>query len=139
MLAEKQTAAERRAEYESRIQQWIANVQLRLPVLVRWDRRAFWVTAERAGRQIRPMTREFINAWLDAVMDGNPESVVRDTKMRDRIRKRERQLKGPLARLENDRALERWGGASSAEALDFRWNRPTRSFLRDLKTALVPA
>jgi hypothetical protein len=85
------------------------------------------------------MTREFINSWLDAVIDGNPEAVVRDKKMRERIRKRERQLKGPLARLENDRALERWGGASSAEALDFRWNRPTRSFLRDLKTALAPA
>ena len=139
MLAEKQNAAERRAEYESRIEQWIANMQLRLPVLVRWERRAFWAAAERAGRQIHPMTREFINSWLDAVIDGNPEAVVRDKKMRDRIRKRERQLKGPLARLENDRALERWGGASSAEALDFRWNRPTRSFLRDLKTALAPA
>jgi len=139
MLAEKQNAAERRAEYESHIEQWIANVQLRLPVLVRWERRAFWAAAERAGRQIRPMTREFINSWLDAVIDGNPEAVVRDKKMRERIRKRERQLKGPLARLENDRALERWGGASSAEALDFRWNRPTRSFLRDLKTALAPA
>jgi hypothetical protein len=81
----------------------------------------------------------FIDAWLDSVIDGDPNAVVRDGRMRERIRKRERQLKGPLARLENDRALERWGGASSAEALDFRWNRPTRSFLRDLKAALVSA
>jgi hypothetical protein len=85
------------------------------------------------------LTRAFIDTWLDAVIFGNPDAIVRDGEMRDRIRKRERQLKGPLSRLENDRALERWGGASSAEALDFRWNRPTRSFLRDLKAALVTA
>jgi hypothetical protein len=139
MLAEKQNAAERRAEYESRLADWIANMQLRLPILAQWDRAVFWVTAERAGRQIRAATRDFINAWLGAVIDGNPAAVVHDASMRHRIRKRERQLKGSLARLENDRALERWGGASSAEALDFRWNRPTRSFLRDLKAALVPA
>jgi hypothetical protein len=139
MLAEKQKAAERRAEYGSRIDDWAANVQLRRSALASWDRAAFWATVEQAGRPIRPLTRAFIDAWLDAVIDGDPNAVVRDASMRDRIRKRERQLKGPLARLENDRALERWGGASSAEALDFRWNRPTRSFLRDLKAALVTA
>ena len=106
-----------------------------MPVLASWSRSAFWTVVDRSGRQVPPRTRSFINTWLDRVVNGEPRALADDQQIRDGIRVRERQLKGSLARLENARALERWGGASSAEPLDYRWNRPTRTLLADLKNA----
>lgn len=137
MLAEKRESEELVEEYEARIEEWVDNVNLRKSELARWDRAAFWATVSTAGRQVPRGSREFIDEWLTRLLDGDPAQLVRDESIRERIRQRERRLKGDLARLHNSSALARWGGASSAAALDFRWNRPTRALLRDLKQALV--
>lgn len=137
MLAEKANWEERVENYEARIDEWVSNVTLRREALLRWDRQAFWETVRISGRQVPHSSREFIDSWLDRLLEGDPAALVQDRAIRERIRQRERRLKGSLARLHNPSALARWGGASSAAALDFRWNRPTRRILQDLKDALV--
>lgn len=136
MLAEKRAWDELVEEYEVRVEEWVDNITLRRDELLKWDRAAFWTTVTAAGRQVPRGSREFIDEWLDQLLQGDPATLVRAPAMRERIRQRERRLKGDLARLHNPSALARWGGASSAGVLDFRWNRPTRTLLRDLKTAL---
>lgn len=137
MLAEKREWDDLVDDYTARIEEWVENVNARRDDLARWDRVAFWTRVTEAGRQVPRGSREFIDEWLDRLLQGDPARLVYDTAIRERIRQRERRLKGDLARLHNPSALARWGGASSAVALDFRWNRPTRALLRDLKTALV--
>lgn len=136
MLAEKADRDEAREDYAMRISGWADNVQLRMQALEDWNRREFWTTVDRAGRRVSEKSRTFIETWLGALIGGDPAVLVYDRAMRERIRLREKQLKRDLARLDGGRALERWGGASSAEPLDYRWSRPTRTLLRDLKSAL---
>ncbi len=45
---------------------------------------------------------------------------------RELIHKRERHLKGEQARLDNQRARERWGGAAGADQLNYRWGKTER-------------
>ena len=42
------------------------------------------------------------------------------------ITAREQRLKGPLARLHNPRALERWSGESGVGRLTYRWGNAQR-------------
>src|SRR5690606_16595684 len=102
--------------YEARITEWVANIELRRSELERWDRAAFWTTVTETARNVPQAAREFINAWLDGLLESGPSGLVRDPAVRERIRHRERKLKGELARLHNPSALARWGGASSAAA-----------------------
>lgn len=139
MLAEQGSDEEPREKYRVLLDQWAERVSIRMPVLESWSRSAFWAVIDGSGRQVTPRTRAFINTWLDRLLSGKPRALADDKQIRVGIRLRERQLKGSLARLENARALERWGGASSAEPLDFRWSRPTRTLLRDLKNAVDAA
>lgn len=138
MLATKLGSEELIATYEQRVGEWADNIKLRRAELVAWDRRAFWTTVGESGRQVPPAARTFIDQWLDRVVAvEDPASLAEDSEVREGIRAREYRLKGNLARLHNRSALEQWGGASSAAAFDFRWNRPTRWLLGDLKEALV--
>jgi hypothetical protein len=136
MLAEQGSRDEEREFYREQVEDWSDRASLRMPVLASWSRSAFWALVDRSGRRVPPRTRHFVNTWLDRLVNGEPRTLADDQQIRAGIRLRERQLKGSLARLENARALERWGGASSAAPLDFRWNRPTRTLLADLKNAV---
>lgn len=139
MLSEKSSRDDELATYSSMLEDWANSVSARMPALTEWSRNDFWLVVDRSGRNVPPRTRTFITHWLDRLIGHDPRSLASDKAIRTSIRMRERQLKGTLARLDNARALERWGGASSAAPLDFRWNRPTRTILADLKAAMVPA
>ncbi len=51
------------------------------------------------------------------------------------IVEREKQLKGPLSRFLNRRALEQWRGDSGLRPMSFRWST-ARTFLNDLAEGL---
>jgi hypothetical protein len=61
-----------------------------------------------------------------------------DLAARELIRHRERQTKGALARLHNERALERWSGASSLGRLTYRWDQAKAIVLDILRGAQQP-
>jgi hypothetical protein len=53
-------------------------------------------------------------------------SVADNREARNLIILRERQLKGPLARVDNPRARELWGGAAGIDRLVYRWPNAQR-------------
>lgn len=101
-----------------------------------WDRHDFWQTVDAVNRRVPGRARDFINDWFDAV-DSGADDLANDTHWRDRIRQREHQLKGGLARLANPRARETWGGATGARQLDFRWSEASTA-VNDIANGLLP-
>jgi hypothetical protein len=96
-----------------------------------WDRADWWATITRYNPQVRPATRDFVNAWFDMARDVDLASSRRAA---DLITRRERQTKGARARLSSQSALDRWTGAGGRYRLNYRW-AVARSHLADLYAA----
>lgn len=123
LLARKKGARDLVGEYETRLSDWSAVVIKERPRLAKWQRSRFWELVQRDARARVPIpTRQFVDAWLDLVLKGDPAQVPSDRKASKLIREREHNLKRGQARLENQRALELWGGAAGTAQLDYRWN-----------------
>lgn len=75
----------------------------------------------------------FMTDWSALVQRSQP--VADDAAARALILRRETRLKRPKARLTNNAALARWGGASSAAVLAYRWPVVQRH-LQDLADAI---
>jgi hypothetical protein len=99
-----------------------------------WTIDRVWQVMARTNQRIPIRTRHFFDVWTDLALNHRSGLAENET-ARHLIRKRERELKGGLARLENPRALENWGGASSTGRLDFRWGN-VRTVLRDIHAGL---
>ena len=122
MLAEKSGQKDYIGDYRDKIVEWQENVSASNGRFVEWDRREFWDTARRGGGRITPQTARFVDQWLDRTAgSGRSDSITDDDFLRRLIHIRERALKRGQARLDNQRALERWGGAAGAAQLVFRW------------------
>ena len=77
-------------------------------------------------------TRRFVLAWADLALS-NPASVVADPAAEAMVVEREFRLKGKLARLSEQRALENWNGDPfSVGQMTFRWSN-ARQILQDLQ------
>lgn len=84
-----------------------------------WDRGYLWEFLGRIAPRTGP-ARDFAEAWMQTAI-ADPWTAKDEPDMRLRIREREHVNKGSLARLENRRALERWGGESGLGRLTYRW------------------
>ena len=99
--------------------------------LSHWDRADFWrVIAESHGR-VSPSTSAWVDAWLDRIADGSAARAASNRHVDVLVRERERRLKGPKARLVNDRLLANWRGASGTDRLVYRWGT-VRTQLTDI-------
>jgi hypothetical protein len=135
MLAEKNKDDERIAIYEQRMQGWVTYVDSRQRELTAWKRPEFWNLVHGTGARIPLPTQAFVTHWLDKVI-GKDTSDLKSSKTAGAfITAREKALKGALARLDSTRSLN-WGGASSSERLDYRWNRPVKAILADIRAPL---
>lgn len=137
MLAEEKKSDKALAEqYENHMAEWWEGLEARGAQLKKWDRARFWMLLSTWNARVKPSTRTFVEAWLDAVFRVNRvEDVFKDRGLRDLIRMRESVLKRARARLGNPRALDLWNGASGTAQLDYRWSRPVKSMLGDLINA----
>lgn len=125
------TGQERAEIYRDQLGNWAT--ELNLDLLADWDLDILWQSCAGTSHLVSPQTRAFVEGWRDLVLAG----AVREgatPEARRLIAQREKRLKGAKARLVNDAALSRWGGASGAQALTFRW-RETRAHLKDLADA----
>lgn len=138
MLAEKKRDSDRIANYRAQFDQWAALMHAKMPVLKAWKRDAFLAMVHGTGARIPPQTQAFVTVWLDKVIGHDCAALEQSQSARNLITERERLLKGGLARLANARALDLWGGASSSERLSYRWNRPVRRMLADIRQPLDP-
>jgi hypothetical protein len=136
MLGEKKKDEERVKQYTDLFDDWAVRMSGRMAELEAWSRSDFWALVRATGARLATTTKDFISTWLDNAIAKNPGALPASKTARDLIVRREHVLKGPLARLENAHALGLWGGASSSGRLDYRWNRPVKSMLADMRNAL---
>lgn len=81
-----------------------------------------------AGSRIPAETQRFFDTWISAAT-ADPRAAMRDAGLADGIRRRERQLKGGLAKLVARPALESWAMQPELQAagrLTFRWGNAHR-------------
>ena len=147
MLAEKRaaghagepdTASALVDEYRWKIEQWHADIRKAGRTLDRWagDRDVFWRSVHVSNPRIPVPTQHFINTWIDLVLKaGNAASVYDSRQARELIHHRERRLKRGLARLDNARALEMWGGATGTRRLSYRWPQ-AQTIVQDILVGL---
>jgi hypothetical protein len=135
MLAENAGSDELISYYQEELQHWLTDIRDHYRTLSEWDRRRFWEVATSGGAIIPPLTRMFVDNWLNLVLLSDLGNLVQSSHARSLIRGREIQLKRGLARLENRRALELWSGAAGAQKLNFRWP-VTQTILTDILTGL---
>jgi hypothetical protein len=133
MLAEKRavgpdvepgTSSDLVDDYRKRLEQWHADVKKAGRTLEVWAgaRDVFWQSVHSVNLRIPVPTLHFINSWIDLAMHpGSAAQLVDSRSARDLIHHRERRLKRALARLDNVRALEMWGGKSGTQRLSYRW------------------
>jgi len=140
MLAERAAAMQgaeggrwhdRAAEYRARLGDWQAEAPASLAS--DWSLAALWSLTSETIHRVAPQTIAFVTEWSALAQRGQP--VADDAVARALILRREIRLKGPKARLTNDAALARWGGASGAAVLAYRWPVVQRH-LRDLADAV---
>lgn len=119
------------ARYEDLIEQWRGELH-RTGVLDGWSRSAWWAAIHRQNPRLRPITRQFVDRWLDLI--GTHDDIAANREAATLIGTRERQIKGGRARTVNQSALDRWGGDSGLGRHDFRWV-VARRHLQDLYRA----
>jgi hypothetical protein len=131
MLATNTSSKDLVERYQNDMAEWWERRNLRAAELTAWDRPRFWALLAAWNARVTVATHTFVEAWLDAIGRARRvEDVSGDRGLHDLISLREQRLKGPRARLGNPHAL--WNGASGTAQLDYRWNRPVASMLRDL-------
>jgi hypothetical protein len=139
MLAEKRGHKEWIERYRKALREWAHLLDSRGPELARWSRNAFWDMVVGAGAHISTPTRLFIDLWLNVALSPERRSVADSMGPRQLIHERERVLKRGLARLDNQRSLENWRGASGVGQLDYRWLPVVLNTVDDIQVALRKA
>ena len=136
MLAEKSNRKPLIEEYRKGLRQWSSGIQAHEGVLRQWEILRFWAIVTAQGARVTHPTRAFIDAWLSMARSAEAaKRIATNERARHLIHERERQLKRTLARLENPRALELWGGAAGTAALDYRWP-VTQTMVSDILNGL---
>jgi hypothetical protein len=126
--------------YADRIGDWFDEVQAVEPLHV-CDRELIWRTVMDTGRRLSSTTKDFVGTWADAVAGAASAAELTGNRgLRDMIVAREREKKGPRARLTpgNQRALDAWSGASGTSRFDYLWTN-ARRHLQDLYDAEAAA
>ncbi len=111
--------------YRQAVLDWANEAKAELQTLRAWDRTAFWALLHQLSPGLRPPTHRFSEAWMAAALE-EPSGVADRDDVRRLITARERSLKGGLARLQSQRALERWNPLTGAYRLTYRWAQGRR-------------
>ncbi len=136
ILAEKRSWQDKIDEYRGQLDDWWRLIAERDEALRQWDRRAFWRIVFNSNPRVSSRAQGFVNKWIDLVLAASDQStIVEGKEARKRVEFREKQLKGGLARVQNERARELWNGAAGAAQLDLRWNS-ARRIIADILTGL---
>jgi Family of unknown function (DUF6361) len=136
MMAEARHDDDRATDYRQRFDAWQASIQAQANPVLAWDLQPFWDVVRSIGGRVSLPTQMFVQGWVEqARIAAAGQSIVSSTKARRLIEDRERAVKRGLARLQNRRALELWGGASGVEPLGYRWGVANR-IITDIRQGL---
>lgn len=137
LLAKASEHEERIVEYTRKFTLWAEQIQTRQEMLCQWDREGFWDIAFSMNPQIPRQTKSFVDMWFDLALNREePQQLLDHHQTKQFIRDRERFLKRGQARLQNQRALELWGGAAGTGRLDYRWST-VQTLLADIQKAFT--
>jgi len=114
--------------YRGRLAQWAAELDEQR--LAAWSMPDFWREVDHSTHTIRPALVRFVQDWV-AVARIGAAGIPDSEAARALVRDRERRLKTSQSRFANHAVRDRWGGASGADRLSFRWAQ-AQSHLRDL-------
>ncbi|WP_054910788.1 MULTISPECIES: DUF6361 family protein [unclassified Pseudomonas] len=117
--------------YRGRLAQWATELDDQR--LAAWSLEDFWREVSHHTHTIRPALTRFVQDWVALARMG-ASSLPDSQAARALVRERERKLKTSQSRFANHTALDRWGGASGAYPLSFRWGQ-AQSHLEDLLNA----
>lgn len=112
-------------QYAEAVSNWADEAKAELQSLRAWQRPTFWALVYQLNPSLRPPTHRFSEAWMTAALE-DPSGVADRDDVRRLIANRERALKGGLARLQSQRALERWNPSTGAYRLTYRWAQGRR-------------
>ena len=101
-----------------------------------YDPNTLWQFAATTGTRSPEPQRRFVEHWSRRIAEITPAKVIEDPDLRGLIEFRERQLKGPRARLSNSGRLLDWSGAAGVGRMNFRWHQ-VRQLLTDLLRGLA--
>jgi len=133
MLGKKSGREDDATKYGNRLVEWSHSIKSRQAELTRWDRQDFWSTVESQAAKVPSRTRNFIDRWINLVLEGvDLATLSTDEMARSLIYDRELALKHSRARLHNQRALELWSGAAGAGQLDYRWDPVVNRIVNDI-------
>ena len=108
-----------RDQFVELLQQWRDEVEEH--GLQDWNLDQLWALVAGQGRNVSPLTRDFVTQWVSLVCGPNLRGLPDDQAAQNLIREREIRQKRGQARLTNDRLMRQWGGASGSDRLNFRW------------------
>lgn len=122
MLAELSSDEGLMIGYNKKIEDWAQMIGNQRGIYAKWHLHEFWDVMKSEKKVIKDPTREFVNSWIYRCMELKKlDGIVNDRRARDMIILRERATKPELGRFDHPRALENWGGESSASQIDYRW------------------
>ena len=101
-----------------------------------FDPDELWDFAATRGVNVQCRQRRFVESWSSRIAEVAPAGALDDKYLHSLIKNRERQLKGPRARLDNLARLLDWNGRVGVGRMDFRWHR-VRQMLLDLHAGLA--
>jgi len=123
-LAEAAKATQLADDYRGLLEAWADELSSG-GACVGWDRPGLWRLVHGRNPRISLPTSSFVERWAE-LASRHAGGIADHGTARQLIGDRERQLKGPRARLANPRALDQWRGASGLRRMDFRWGIGTR-------------
>ncbi|GAB25337.1 hypothetical protein GOPIP_079_00260 [Gordonia polyisoprenivorans NBRC 16320 = JCM 10675] len=126
--------------YREALNEWADEVEQNRNAITMWDLGAFWTVVHegRSGRPVGPASKIFVDQWLAHLRSTDAHELITSVAIRDMIAERERKNKGEHSRLNNERQIRNWGGASGAGRLTYRWFIVQR-MLTDIQEGLAGA
>jgi hypothetical protein len=134
MLSEKGRRDTLVEQYREELRVWGRRMLEGDLVFSHWDQSRFWQVVDGTDARIAPPTRAFVDRWVKLAR--LPLEGANEEHARRLIHDREWTLKRGQARLENPRALERWGGAAGTRPLNYRWP-VAKTMIEDIQTGLA--
>jgi hypothetical protein len=122
-------------DYGERLNRWADDCSAMASQLANWDRLQMWNLVLHASPRVGPVTRSFVDTWLDAVVAGSWGSVADRSDLRMLVSEREKKQKKAQSRLVNDRLLRTWSGESGSAQLAYRWPQ-VRRIVTDIREGL---
>ncbi len=139
MLSEQLGRADWIVDWGKRFDAWVERTRASADSLQHWDTDDFWNRTRLLNPRIPRNSRQFASRWIDGLRvrlrAGLLADLADDAEVRRDITARERFLKRHRARLTHREHLQRWSGASGADAFDFRWP-VTQRLVRDIQLGL---